>query len=275
VPTLGTVINPGQNPEEANASVDSLLNDRTPVQLPAPPSGEVTLFVGVLSTDGTHFFKDARVRELNGADEERIARETKSVIIPEYKFVDMILVGNVEEIGGIKPDREMLRSLLTGDRAHLALEIRKLTFGNDWAIKGMQCRLCQQNFDVIVELDKDISYRASMSVDTQVVVPLKHGKIAMVRLVNGNDEIAVLGDGSRTTTAEQTSAFIDRCLVSIDSVPMPLGTSKQLSVADRVSIVDALRDNSPGPELDKVTIPCEKCGKEADYAVSIGDLFRF
>jgi hypothetical protein len=47
-----------------------------------------------------------------------------------------------------------------------------------------------------------------------------------------------------------------------------------MSMADRRTVVSALAEAQPGPRMEEVMVTCTECGREANYTVSLVDLFR-
>jgi hypothetical protein len=242
--------------------------------LDVPPSQIIDLPGGFLDEANT-LHQQARVRELNGLDEEFLAREVLNVSIPIAKFIDTVLGRNVTHLGIIEgPPKDQLRRLLRGDRLALALGIRRLTYGDDWELRDVPCQYCQKNFDVIVELGKDLKTRGLPNPRERTVdVELRHGHRAVVRLVTGEDELAAVGDGNHTTP-ELTTIYIDRCLISFDGQPPQKQIAKELGVVDRQTIINALQQHQPGPIMEEVSVPCSNCGQKMNYPLNMADLFR-
>lgn len=255
-----------------------LAPDPSQILFATPESTHITLPTGLL-WDGA-LIQDVEVRELTGADEEMLARESKTrEFMGPAQFVDTILRGTVIAIGDDRDHKSIqtkLRQMLIGDRWYIALAIRRLTYGDEWEIEQFVCRLCGKSFGVAVDLrcpeGGDIKLRTLENPMIQTVeVPLRRGT-ATVRLVNGGDELMALGDAGRTIP-EQTSIYLDQCTQRVNGVHTPIGFSQRLGMADRHAIVDALVANAPGPMLGEVSVPCSECGRSADYSLSMADLF--
>src|SRR3954468_25079938 len=106
-----------QDSGKTNATVASLIAfDGEPPKIDAPPDGTVLLPGGLETDDG--IVRDAVVRELNGEDEEALAKASGHTL----RYVQALLRG-VETIGGEPVDNKVLRRLLIGDREELILAI--------------------------------------------------------------------------------------------------------------------------------------------------------
>ena len=276
VPVGGRVVTPEDvlPPDEAaalklvaSASVEELV-------FAPPDSSHVKLPTGLL-WEG-ELLRDVEVRELTGRDEELLARENKaSAGFNALRFVDRILANTVVSVGGRAVEGSMLQNMLVGDRVYLSLAVRRLTYGAEWEVPDFLCRLCGKSNALAFDLNcpgTDIRLRELPDPTNQVVtVHIKRGPAA-VRLVNGADELAAVGDGS-ATWPEQASVFINRCLRTINGQLPPPGIAARLSASDRKKIIAALGDNAPGPLLGEVSVLCSECGGEAKYSLSVADFF--
>jgi hypothetical protein len=237
------------------------------------PADTVTLPGGYLDDDGT-LHTDARIREINGSDEEAMARELRNPTVNIPKVVDLLLKRCVLSVGTYDPVKPAtLADLLSGDRAYLMLKIRILTFGNDWEVPDFPCRFCGQTFGTIIDLDTIEVKKLENPLVQDVEVPLRNGHLALVHLLSGAVQLEMVGDGNRTGPEEITIA-INRSLRSIDGQPVVGAMAQKLSMADRRSISKAMADGQPGPVMEEVEVECLECGREGDYTVSLVDLFR-
>jgi hypothetical protein len=234
-----------------------------------PVTDVVDLFVG-LDVEGREV-KKVRVRELTGADEEMLARQ----VVSATKFLDLVLNSNVTEVDGRPATPEQLRKLLVGDRVHLALNIRRLTYGDDWNLLGVICQKCMQPFDVVVELQHDIPVTEPDPAKLpDFEVALRNGHKVRVRHVNGEDELAALDNGD-VTLPQVATTFINRCVLEVDGRKGPhFKIGESLGVKDRDAINKAMADNAPGPKLGEVVLPCSNCGAAETYALNLSDIFR-
>lgn len=264
-------------PEDLSvAELDALTGPRPQdVLFALPESGRLKLPTGLINRDGL-LVTDAEVKELTGAEEEMLAKESRNrAVVTPAVFLDLILSASVVSIGNAKPDPADLRRLLVGDRHYLALAVRRLTYGDEWELDDFVCRLCGKSFGVAIDLrcpGDDIKMRELPDPAVQHIdVPIRRGTVRL-RLVSGGDEIAVVGDGSRTMP-EQKSALIDLCTLELNGQHPPIGFARSLGLKDRDAIMTALGDAAPGPLTGEVSVPCSECGKSSSYALSMADLF--
>lgn len=240
----------------------------------APPGNVIELPGGYIDPDG-RLLTDVRIREVTGADEEALAREMRAPGYTVAKMVDMLIRRTVVAVGDITPvTPKILGELLVGDRSHILLQVRILTFGSDWEVPDFPCRICQQPFGVTVELDKDIPVKRLENPRVQdITVPLRNGREALVRLATGDVQLAMAAEMNRTM-AEEQSILIDRCIRQLDGMPVVPPIARDMGMADRHKIVEAMNKAQPGPQMEEVSIPCSNCGQSASYALGLVDLFR-
>jgi hypothetical protein len=268
-----TIIDPVVEPERANEAVRQITSPAANMPLMGTLPTDVALLPGGFIDDEGALHTECRIREITGADEEAMARELLSPTTNIPKVVDLILKRCVLEIGTHHATPQLLYKMLIGDRAALMLAIRILTFGNDWEVPDFPCKLCGQAFGTIVELNSITMKKLDDPRNQQIEVELRNGHIAELALLDGRAQLDCVGDGTRTG-AEETTIAIDHCLRSIDGVPVPGNMAQKLSMADRRKIAQALSDGQPGPRMEEVGVTCTKCGRDADYSVSLIDIFR-
>lgn len=255
----------------------------TPPTIDSPLDGPVTLTVGyrrVKSDGDSTKFEDVRkawVRELNGEDEERIAR-TRLKDDPNA-FVQAVLEAGVESLGGQTPTSEDFASLVLGDRNYLLLEIAKATYGEHLEYEGVRCPTCGESFDVSISLEEDVPVKRLDKIeDATFEVRLKRDRVATVNLPTSEvtDDL-----GEATTSAEANTALIAHC---VEEIRGPKGVERiagdraaalRLSVVDRQTLVNEMAEHMPGPQYNEVRFNHEPgCGKEVRLEVSVADLFR-
>lgn len=267
-------IDPVQDPTLANEVVRQLTDAKVPPAIAPPPANVVSLPGGYIDAYGS-IHREARIREVNGSDEETLAREMRNPNFTIAREVDLILRRTVEAVGTIEPvTPDVLGDMLIGDRSALMLAVRILTFGSDWEVAEFPCRLCGATFGVVIELEKDILMKQLADpLRQEVDVPLRHGRVATVKLLTGAVQLEALADRDRTLP-EQQSAVIDRCVRQIDNRPVAGPIAQQMGIADRQAIIKAMDEAQPGPLMEEVVVGCTECGQEAKYAISLLDLFR-
>jgi hypothetical protein len=237
------------------------------------PADIVALPGGYLDKDGL-LHTDCRIREINGADEEAMARELRNPNINIPKVVDLLLKRCVLSVGTYDPvPMPILSDLLAGDRAFLMLKIRMLTFGTDWEVPDFPCKFCGQTFGTIVELESIPIKKLDNPMVQDIEVKLRNGHLALVHMLTGAVQLQMVGDGNKTGPEEVTVA-INGSLRSIDGKQVISPMAQKMSMADRRSISKAMSDEQPGPRMEEVGVTCTECGREGDYSVSLVDLFR-
>jgi hypothetical protein len=265
----------GEQPEQANKIVAEATK---PQEIAAPelPDLHVTLPGGLVRPSG-EVADQVEVRELNGEDEESLAR-LGSVPLP--RFISEILKRCVVSIGGEKPEPIEIDSLLVGDRDALMVAVRRATYGDDLEMT-VTCPYCTtdwskpKTFDVAIELDKDIPQKEMEEKAKRLfLVELRRGE-AEVQLVTGLDQAEAIGDGNRSTPQHNT-VLLSRCVKKLNGSPI-INTSTVLKMgsADRMKILSVLVDKQPGPQLMDVKVPCSMCGEEVPTPLGMGDFFRF
>lgn len=268
------VVDPLTNPEGANEILRELTGPSASTPLMPPlPSDIVPLPGGYLDVEG-NLHRECRIREINGSDEEAMARELRSPTVNVPRVVDLVLKRCVLGIGTIESTPQALANMLIGDRAALMMAVRILTFGNDWEVPDFPCRLCGETFGTIVELNTIGTKKLDNPMVQEVEVELRNGSIANLGLITGEVQLEMVGDANRTGPEEVTIA-IDRCIRRMDGRPVGgSGVAQRMSMADRRKIAKVMTDAQPGPRMEEVVVACEKCGREADYALSLVDIFR-
>ena len=268
------MIDPFEDPNAAERIVKELTGPETTLPLMSLlPPNTVTLPGGYIDKD-RRLHRECRIREINGSDEEAMARELRSPTVNVPRIVDLLLKRCVIAVGDIEPvPTSVLNSMLIGDRAALILNVRMLTFGEDWEVPDFPCRLCGQNFGTIVELPSIVIKDMDNPAVQEIEVELRHDHTATVGLLTGQVQLDMVGDGTRTGPEEITIA-IDRCIRTLDGSPVVGPVAQKMSMADRRKIALAMAEAQPGPRLEEVVVTCTKCDREAEYSVSLVDLFR-
>jgi hypothetical protein len=260
-------------PERANDVVKELTSASSsmPLMTLAAPN-IVTLPGGYLDEDG-ELHTECRIREINGSDEEAMARELRNPDVNIPKVVDLLLKRCVLSVGSHESTPRLLASMLIGDRAALMLAIRILTFGSDWEVPDFPCKFCGETFGTIVELDSIPIKKLDDPRQQEIEVELRDGRVVSLALLNGANQLEMVGDGKKTGPEEVTVA-IDRCIRSVNGNPVNPPVARKLSMADRRKIIKAMADAQPGPQMEEVGVTCTECGRDGEYTVSLVDLFR-
>jgi hypothetical protein len=219
--------------------------------------------------------REARVRELTGFDEEKLARTDMMKNAAAY-ITEMLCLG-VEELAGEKPSRKVIQSLLIGDRDALMLGIRQATYGDNVEFR-LTCPVCDTENMINVVLSEDVPIiPMDDPLKREFEVPLRRG-FATVRLLTGVAQEAFSADMSKKTTAEVTTVMLAKSVVAINGKPVGGRTEDvlRMSAADRQTVMDFLAEHQPGPQLNKeIPVPCATCGEEFQILLGIPNLFRW
>lgn len=269
-----TVINSHTNPDLANKLVKQAteLSDqevmakavKPPVAL--PPDTDVVLPGGLLDPFNGMIYT-AEVRELTGFDEEAISK------IPDAaKSLLAILERATVKIGEEKASKDLIDSLLAGDREMLLLAIRKATFGNEVKLGPGLCPHCEEEQIFHIDLSKDVPIKR-LEGDIEFTVDCKVGKV-LVTLPKGSTQKAIVESTNRTS-AELDTIMLKNCVISINGqdVINP-DVVKNLGMLDRRTILKEIADRNPGPQLGELKKECQSCGQEVPLPLSLADLFR-
>lgn len=259
--------------------IDVAMREDQPV-LPPQPVLDVDLPGGYIDNDGvTH--TTAVVREMTGADEEALDALFKAgAKRNRFDRLDTLITRCVTSIGTHKEiDQEVAHRLLQGDRDFLAMQIRRVSFGDE--ITGtVICPACGESNDVEVNLTDDVEIkRLEEGAKRTFTVPLRNGS-AEVRLINGADQHA-MGVDNALTLAEMNTILLSRVVVTTngeETAEYPGGPEacvQAMGSADRRSILEFLVENQPGPRLGEVTVPCASCTQAMPAPVDLDSLLRW
>jgi len=234
----------------------------------APSSGEVFLPGGFLKNDGS-LVKHAEIRELNGADEEAIAKAGSLAA-----SIGTILSRGLVSLGGEKVKSTDLDQLLSGDRDAVLLAIRVATFGKNIQLNAV-CQSCgkPQLLDIDLEADVKVKEMDNPIADRNFALKTKSGEVIMC-LPNGLTQKKLM-EASDKVTAELITIILAGCIMSVNGSPsMGRPTALALGILDREQLVSEVYDRSPGPRLGEVSKACEACGTDIPVSLGLADLFR-
>lgn len=267
-------VNAAENPLAAAAMLAEAGADgpgESEIPLIDAPADNVATLPGGLVHDG-EVYRKATVRELNGEDEEFLARALAANDFDRY--LQVLLERGVEKIGPLPADDKLLDKLLVGDRDMLVLKIRIATYGPTLDL-DVTCMHCGLDSKIRLDFEEEVPVKPlGFDITTPYqMVELRNG-YAMVRLATGADRRHVVSLENKTP-AEINTELMVRCVESINDVPV---TGKPqilaLGMGDRSAIVTWMGENQPGPEYDKVMHTCITCGKETPLGLTTGDMFR-
>jgi hypothetical protein len=241
------------------------LNEKSrpkPPVVMAPAPDTVELPIGLVTPMGT--YTTVQVRELNGYDEEAIAR-SKNI----GGALAVLLDRAVTKLGDEEATSELLKELYMPDRVAALVGISRCTWG-DMVLTRITCSCGESN---VVEYDlKDLDVTTMDPKDASFTVELTKGRTADVHLPRGDVHASLLANAD-ISTAEFRTMLINKCVDSIDGNPVFGDMPKRLSVKDRGILVNAINEVYVGPRFDKTSVLCPDCGKENSPAIVLGDLF--
>lgn len=251
-----------------SAIAEALKEEPVQIKTIAPSNTEVTLPGGYVSGDGS-LVKYAVVRELNGADEEAIAKAGSY-----GRALNVILSKGLVTIGDEVVNRELLDDLLAADRDAILLAIRRVTFGDE-VNYSVLCDHCSSPQQLVIDLDKDIPM---VSLDDPIdgrkwTTEIKSGT-AIVTLPTGDVQKKLM-ENSDKTTAELNTILLSGCVLAINNkASYGAQTVLKLGMGEREALVDDIISKNPGPRLGEVTKTCEACGEDIRTPLSLVGLFR-
>jgi hypothetical protein len=243
--------------EEPEAVITSRAPSETSVDLPGGYIKNSTVI------------KTAEVRELNGADEEAIAKAGSRA-----KALHVLLQRGLVKLGADEVTKEDLDNLLSGDRDAILLGTRKVTFGEEMPL-NVRCFTCNEDQEVVLNLTEDVPV-------VKLEDPIE-GRAWFVNTKNGQVGVALptglvqkkLMDNADKTAAEINTLLLSGCVLSVNGVPsMGAHTVLSLGMIDRSKIVDEIIEKNPGPRLGEVSKACKACGEDISLPLSLLDLFR-
>lgn len=241
--------------------------------IPEPADDVVVLPGGFRRTDGS-VVRTVQIRELNGADEEALARASRSNDLLAYYRTLMerclIKVGSAS----VEQNDPVFDQLLIGDRDAILLQTRIATYGPEYETR-ISCPKCSQDSDVAFDLSEAVPVRtlADPEIGFRHVDLRKPGTSADIRLVTVLDQEDAASDMGRTP-AEMNSILLGRVVSKLNGVET-LGRQSMLTLSggDRRILVKHLLDTAPGPRLGEVMALCMHCGIESTIPLSLAALF--
>lgn len=264
-----------ESPLAAAAAIAEAGLDQPDEEMPLieDPSDDTVKLPGGLVVDG-QAHRQATVRELNGEDEEFLARALAANDFLRYQQV--LLERGVTHIGPHKTTPDLLDSLVVGDRDTLILGVRIATYGPTLDL-DVTCAHCGVESKIRIDFSEEVPTKP-LAFDIEQpyqTVELRKGGYATVRLATGADQRYLATLGENVTRAEVNTALLARTVKEINGDPVNgKADILALGMGQRSDIVDWMAENQPGPEYDKVKHACTICGKETPLGLTTGDMFR-
>jgi hypothetical protein len=261
------------NPAKANALVaEALSNDEPkiePAKIVAGSDVELILPGGYVTAAG-EVYQTVEVKELNGRDEEYIAKVANT-----NKMYNAILNRGTAAIGDLTVTNDLLGRLLLGDRDAIMLGIFRATYGNEVEL-GAWCKGCGNYHLVTVNVTTDIKTKALLDpVNDRTFTVKGRTKEYLVTLPTGVTQNILL-ELTNANSAEQLTALLEQTVLEIDGKPVLAKPQIQdLGIADRQKIAEEINKRAPGPQWEDITLECPDCSGELVVPISLGALFRF
>lgn len=274
---MSTTINAAENPQLANQlleDVNKLVSQEVTgsipeVVIPSLPDTTVTLAAGLIDPFAGTVSTTAEVRELNGADEEAIAK-----LSDPGKALLAILERATVSIGEEPATKQLLGSLLAGDREALLLAIRRATFGSEVEVSTV-CDKCPELQTFKIDLDKDVEVKKLDDPirDRRFTVELKAG-LAKVNLPTGDVQTQII-NATDKNSAELDTMLLAACVTEIGDQPvLNANRIRTLGITDRRLLLDEIAKRNPGPQLSEIKKACGTCGQEVYLPLTLAELFR-
>lgn len=260
---------------EASSSFAAATEPDVP-RIDPPSSGDLTLMWGVAGEGGERLL-NAEVRELNGADEEAMARIGQG---HSYftNLVDTVLRRAVMLVGdkAITPQNgvNVLGDLIVADRDLLFKEIIVATFGTERSYEDIECPSCSGKNDIEVDVEGLLEV-IPLKEEPTFEVKLRDGRTVAMHYPLGKDQKAVYAGEADASQAELNTTMIARCIDTVDERPLreqaALKFARDMGMADRRKIVAALAAG-PSVSFKEVEVPCTECGEAIPFAFGWADL---
>jgi hypothetical protein len=269
---MTNTISAAANPALANDLIKKVVAEKPQqkeVEVTPPSDTLVTLPGGYLDSETGEVITEAEVRELNGKDEEAIARASTT-----SKALLTILQRGSVRVGNQKITEDVLDKMLSGDRDMLLLSILKVTFGANPPV-GAYCGKCQDVKTVEVDIDTDIKVQKLADPINDRVFTVQGKNVEFtVQLPTGITQKELILNADKTA-AELNTILLENTVMKIGNSPV-IGKAQvqNLSLTDRRKIVDAINERIPGPKFDSLTVTCPDCESEVSVPISLGALFR-
>lgn len=269
------------DPAAANAAARAALNSAKEKFPDAPiPDPDLVNLPGGLVANGK-VIRTAIVRELTGADEEKIFRALGGGNIAH--LMNVVLECGTVRLGDLpeKATNRLLKELVIGDREAILLGIRCATYGDEAEIAEWACPECGDPVKITLSLRDDIETVTSEepAAALRFDVPLRKGGKAIVRLPNGEDQEAA-GEDPKRNVKERATILLQRC---VEYVEQPNGTkimfsafpsyALQMGIMDRQAITEEIARRQPRPKYDDIKFIHDSCGKEVSLALDLAEQF--
>ena len=271
---MTNTINAAANPALANKMLQDALASSEPVKdyevkLVTPPETLINLPGGIIDDATGEVIYEAEIRELNGTDEEAIAR-----VNTVGKAILTILQRGTVRVGNKRADEQLLEKLLAGDRETLIFAILKATFGNT-AVIPSYCGGCNELKEVSVDLNSDVKVKVLADrINDRVFTVQGKERVYTCQLPTGRTQKEIILNTDKNR-AELTTILLEGCVIKVDDSPV-LGKFQvqTLPLLDRRTIAEEINSRLIGPQFKDITTVCPDCDSEVQVPINFGTLFR-
>lgn len=252
----------------AKFAEQAMKEPETVIKTRVPSESEVWLPGGYVNANN-EVIRTAEVRELNGMDEELMAKAGSAA-----KAFNVLLQRGLVKIGHDDVTRETVDNLLSGDRDAILIAIRRATFGDTIEL-NITCPECNspQTAEIHLEHDVPVKKLEDTLEDRTFTVETKKGTVG-VALPTGLVHRRLV-DNMDKTPAEINTVLLAGCILSVDNRPSAgASTALSLGMADRDKVLTEIIKRNPGPRLGEVKKACQACDEDISLPLSLTDLFR-
>lgn len=257
------------DPALANRIAAEVVNPKSDsIPIPDAPIGNVFQLCGDYMLADGRWTREFEVRELTGKDEERLGRISDS----DSVMSTMLELGLVR-VGTEAATKETVDGLVAADWETVLMAIRAVTFGPSVELEDV-CTNCGSRYLYDVNLLQDIPMRTLSPEDRNFAVIGRHGTEYQMTIPMGSVK-RKLQTMKSATPGEINSALIAGCLLSVNGRPI-LDMDRivrDMPLADRRSLVEAIDSKIVGPDLQEVKTKCPDCGADKKSPVGIAALF--
>lgn len=241
-----------------------------------PPDNSFTLPRGI--SDGVSFNGDVVIRELDGSDEETLAK-----VKDFMTWYDTVLALGVSRIGHRDlealelPQRLVIvRSLLTGERRMLFMWIVRVNFGDHRTFSFIcQNEACKAEIEADVDLSTSFIPTPMEKVQElyEYTTTGQTPQTISFRLPVGFDEVEVVSIGG--TGAEQNSKMLAQCVEKLNGKEIVDKDRfvRKLTMRDRKGLLGVI--SSLQSQLDmELEAECPTCRTKNTYMMGFLNFFR-
>jgi hypothetical protein len=269
---MSNTINAAANPALANNLLNQAMAQpevtTEEIQITSPSDTTVILPGGYVTSAG-EVILEAEVRELNGMDEEAIAKASNV-----GKAILTILQRGTVRVGNERANEALLEKLLAGDRDALILGIFKATFGHEVDMATF-CKGCSEYKTIKVDLNTDVKVKTLVDPINDRVFTVKGRKHEFtVQLPTGITQKDLILNSDKTA-AELSTMLLENTVLQINGSPVLSKLQVQnLGLIDRRTLSEEINRRLPGPQFEDVAVTCPDCDGEVSVSVNFGTLFR-